>query len=180
MKLSNLTKFVLALLASFSAGALGSYFTTPSIPAWYATLAKPSFAPPNSVFGPVWTALYLMIGISLYLVWSKNWKVHHHVWTKHKAWNPWSERLWSGDLRAFNTISIFWLHYALNIFWSVAFFTLRSPGLAFFVILGLWISIVYVIVNFYRISKPAAYLLLPYLLWVTFAACLNYSIWILN
>ncbi len=137
-------------------GLLGSFFTFSAIPEWYQTLNKPFFSPPNWLFGPVWTVLYIFMGISLYLIWDSKGK------GKSKA------------------LKIFWIQLFLNAIWSIIFFGMRNPGLALIDIVALWIAIILTIKSFYKISKPAAYLLIPYLLWVSFAAILNYSIWILN
>jgi len=178
----NSFKLVIAILISGLAGVTGSLFTAPSISSgWYADLGKPEFAPPNWVFGPVWTTLYFLIGISLFLVWKNNWETTNRILeSKQKEWNEWSKRLWTGDLQKANAVAIFAVQYILNILWSFVFFGLRLPDLAFFVILALWFAVIFTIINFYRISKPAAYLLLPYIVWVSFAGYLNYSIWQLN
>ena len=181
MRINNFLKLAIAIIVSEFAGVIGTMFTTPSIPIWYATLVKPAFNPPAWVFGPVWTALYALMGISLYLVWKNDWKVRNHILEgKRKAWNYLSERLWTGSWQRENAIAIFSVQLFLNILWSIVFFGLESPGSAFFVILALWFAILHTIVNFYRISKVSAYLLLPYILWVSFAAYLNFFIWILN
>ncbi|MFA6394226.1 MAG: TspO/MBR family protein [Patescibacteria group bacterium] len=181
MNKDNFFKLAISVIIAETAGILGSIFTVPAIPGWYATLPKPAFNPPAWVFGPVWIALFFLIGVSLYLVWKNGWKIKNPILTKgKKAWNPWSERLWTGDWQKFNLISIFVLQYVLNIFWSYLFFGLRLPGLAFFELLALWFSILYLIINFYRVSKPAAWFLLPYILWVSFAGYLNFSIWQLS
>jgi tryptophan-rich sensory protein len=138
------------------AGLIGSIFNFASIPTWYAGLTKPSFNPPNWVFGPVWTLLFLLMGISFYLVWS-------HGFGNSKI------ALW-----------LFILQLVLNILWSALFFGLRNPGIAFVEIVLLWISIAATIFSFYSISRPAAWLMVPYIFWVTFAAVLNFSIWMLN
>ncbi len=174
-------KFVSAVVVSELAGAIGSVFTVPSIPTWYAALNKSALNPPSWVFGPVWTALFFLMGISLYLVWSKDWKVSHRIWEGGKrAWNRYSERLWTGSWQKANVIAIFSIQLFLNTFWPVLFFGLKTPGFAFFELLALWFAIIYTIINFYRISKPAAYLLIPYLLWVSFAGYLNYAVWMMN
>lgn len=180
--MKNLLKFIFAVGISELAGAVGALFTMPAIESgWYATLEKPALIPPSWVFGPVWTALYFLLGVSLYIVWAKNWKIQNPLLDKtHKAWNKISERLWRGDWQKQNIIAIFAMNYLFNILWSAVFFGLKNPGLGFFVILALWTSIVYLIANFYRISKLSAWLLLPYLAWVSFAVYLNFSIWILN
>ncbi|MBI4085461.1 MAG: tryptophan-rich sensory protein [Candidatus Liptonbacteria bacterium] len=182
MKPNNLFKFVIAVAISESAAVIGYLFTAPAIlSGWYSGLEKPAFTPPDWMFGPAWTVLYLLIGISLFLVWKSDWKVVNPVFVgEKKAWNSWSERLWTGDLQKFNVIAIFASQYVLNVLWVYIFFGLRLPGLAFFEILALLFAIFYLIVNFYRISKPAAYLLIPYFVWIFFAAYLNFSTWSLN
>ncbi len=145
-----------AVFLTESVGIIGSFFTYPAIPTWYATLTKPAFSPPNFVFGPVWTILYALMGISLYLVWTAEAK---------------SKRF---------ALTVFFLQLGLNLLWSILFFGLRNPGLAFIEIIILWVSIIYTIKAFRPISKTASYLLYPYLSWVTFAAVLNYAIWMIN
>jgi tryptophan-rich sensory protein len=122
------------------------------------------------------------MGISLYLVWAKNWKVRasESQIPARKAWNSISEKLFSGSWKEENAVAIFVLQLVLNILWSVIFFGLKMPGPAFFEILMLWFAILYMIINFYRVSKAAAFLQIPYILWVSFAALLNFSIWQLN
>lgn len=150
-KVKNWPQLFFAIFLCEGAGVLGSIFTFSSIPTWYATLDKPVFSPPNWVFGPVWTILYLLMGISLYLVWQKK-----------------------------KVPAVFWVQLALNALWSVIFFGLKNPVLAMLDIAVLWVAIYLTIKSFYSISKIAAYLLLPYLIWVTFASILNLSIVILN
>ena len=181
MKTNNFFKLVIAVALSELAGAVGAIFTTPSISSWYATLAKPELSPPNWIFAPVRITLYALMGVSLYLVWKNDWKVKNHILEqRRKAWNYLSERFWTGSWQKQNVIAIFSLQLFLNILWSFIFFGLKLPGLAFFEILALWFAILYTIVNFYRISKASAYLLLPYIVWVSFAVYLNYAIWALN
>ncbi len=152
----KLVKFIIVLLIPQIAALLGSLATTPSIDGWYAGLTKPSFNPPNWVFAPVWTALFLLMGAALYLVWvSKN---------KNKQ----------------AAYLFFSLQLAFNITWSWLFFYLHNPLAALAEILFLWILILLNIVYFYKINKWAGWLLMPYLLWVSFAVALNYQIWILN
>lgn len=154
----KILKLVVSVLVCQGAGLAGSLFTSPAIPTWYATLQKPSFNPPNWVFAPVWSLLFLLMGISLYLVWSKGFE---HKKTK-------------------TALFIFIVQLVLNILWSILFFGLQSPLYAFIEIIILWLAILMTIITFYKISKIAAYLLLPYILWVSFAAVLNFSILILN
>jgi benzodiazapine receptor len=154
----KLPKLAISIALCLLAGFIGSAFTTPSIATWYVSLAKPVFNPPNWIFGPVWTALYIMMGVSLYLVWSKGLK------TKDSK----------------TAVSVFAVQIALNSLWSILFFGLHSPMYAFACIIALWMAIYINILLFMRISKPAGYLLVPYILWVSFAAVLNYYIFILN
>ncbi|MFA6494875.1 MAG: TspO/MBR family protein [Candidatus Paceibacterota bacterium] len=181
MHINKVSKLIIAIIISELAGIIGAVFTTPSIATWYATLAKPALNPPAWVFGPVWTALYALIGVSLFLVWNNDWRVVNVLSVgSHKAWNKLSQRLWTGDLQKVNIVALFWVQWTLNVAWSILFFGLHSPGAALFEIAVLWISIVYVMINFWRVSKAAAWLLVPYILWVTFAGYLNFSIWYLS
>jgi translocator protein len=179
--MKNILKLMIAVLLCELAGIIGSSFAMPAIRSWYYLLKKPPFSPPSWLFAPVWVILFLLMGISLYLAWSKNFEADvSGNEAQKKAWNPISAKLWSGSWREENAILIFALQLILNILWPIMFFGLKSPGLALVEILMLWFAIFYTIVNFYRISRPAAYLLLPYILWVSFAAFLNFSIWWIN
>jgi len=181
MKYDNLLKFFASIIICEMAGAVGAVFTTPEINSWYKSLNKPSFNPPNWIFGPVWTTLFVLMGISLYLVWSKKFIVRNELkLPKRKAWNPWSQNFLSGSLKKANIILIFILQLVLNILWSVIFFGTHSAGAAFFELLMLWFAIIFTIINFYRVSKVSAWLLLPYILWVSFAGILNLAIFLLN
>lgn len=153
--MSKAVKLIISILVCQGAGVIGSLFTSPAISTWYATLQKPSFNPPNWIFAPVWILLFLLMGISLYLIWEK--------------------RL--GNKKAKIAVFIFGVQLILNTFWSILFFGLQFPLYAFIEIIILWLAILLTIVNFYKISKLATYLLLPYILWVSFAGYLNYSIW---
>jgi benzodiazapine receptor len=154
----NYKKLVVAVLICLVAGLIGSFFTINSVNTWYATIQKPSFNPPNWVFGPVWTALYILMGLSAYLVWMKGWG--------------------RKDVRS--ALAVFGLQLVLNVLWSVIFFGAKQLFYSFVEIAFLWLSIVLTILLFYKISKNAALLLVPYLLWVSFAAFLNYSVWQMN
>jgi len=158
MKAGEVVKLILAIVICQAAGLVGSIFTVPSIPTWYATLQKPSFSPPNWIFAPVWTILFTLMGISLYLVWRKG----------------------RGNKNVRNALLIFAVQLVLNVLWSVLFFGLQSPLYAFVEIIVLWAAILFTILKFFKVSKNAALLLIPYILWVSFAAYLNYSIWILT
>jgi tryptophan-rich sensory protein len=157
MKVINITKLVITIAVSELAGIVGSVFTSSSISSWYLTLTKPDFNPPNYVFGPVWITLYALMGVAAFFIWQKGLSYKVKI-----------------------ALGIFGIQLLLNMFWSVIFFGLQSPGGAFIEIIFLWFAILATIITFYKISKISAYLLLPYILWVTFAAYLNYSIWILN
>ncbi len=156
--MSNITKLIISIVICQLAGVIGSFFTMDAIPVWYDTLAKPSFNPPSSVFGPVWVFLYLLMGISLFLVWKEDLK-NKHVKT---------------------AFMIFMIQLVFNAAWSIVFFGMRSPVGGLIVIVILWILILITTLKFLKISKTAGMLLVPYLLWVTFAAILNYSIFTLN
>lgn len=158
MRLNNIFKLVIAIAVSELAGIIGSFFTVSAIPTWYAGLVKPALNPPSWVFGPVWTTLYALMGVAAFLVWRMGWE--------------------KKDVRA--ALGVFGVQLFLNAVWSIIFFGLHSPGWALVDIAALWLAIIWTMVVFYKISKPAAYLLVPYFLWVSFASYLNYSIWISN
>ena len=157
-KVTGIPKLALCVLFCQAAGMVGALFTSPAIPKWYANLHKPAFNPPNWIFAPVWTFLFLLMGISVFLVWNKI----------------------GEDKKVKTALSVFILQLALNTLWSILFFGLRSPLYAFGEIIILWLAILVTILNFYRISKAAAFMLLPYILWVSFAVILNFVIVILN
>jgi tryptophan-rich sensory protein len=179
--MKNSAKLIISILICEFAGIIGSIFTAPAIQSWYYFLNKPFFSPPNWIFAPVWTILFLLMGVSLYLVWLKDFNINIPADSvEKKVWNPISKKLLFGSWREENVAWLFVFQLALNILWSVIFFGLKLPGFAFVEILMLWFAILYTIINFYRISKPAAYLLIPYILWVSFATFLNLSIWLIN
>ena len=156
--MNNVIRLGIAVMIPLMVGGLSGLVTAQGVRDWYPTLIKPSFNPPSWVFGPVWTVLYLMMGIAAFLVWQKGWD--------------------SGAVKV--ALALFAIQLILNGLWSILFFGIRSPGLAFAEILLLWISIGATVVLFWRVSPVAGMLLLPYEAWVTFAAVLNGSIWILN
>lgn len=160
MKLNNFFKLVIAIIVSELAGLIGSVFTISAIPTWYAGLVKPALNPPAWVFAPAWTTLYALMGFSFFLVWK-------------------NEKAFASSKRK-QGIVLFFIQLFLNAIWSIIFFGLQNPGWAFIDITLLWLAIVGTIIVFYKISKPAACLLAPYIFWVSFASYLNYSIWILN
>jgi tryptophan-rich sensory protein len=151
-------KLLISVIGCELVGILGSWFTVSAIPTWYATLDKPAFTPPNSIFAPVWTLLYLLMGISFYLIWRQG-------WNKKKV----------------RTASIYFLiQLWLNLLWSPVFFGQKSPGLALVIILAMWAMVAKTMQKFSSLSQLAAYLLVPYLLWISFASVLNTSFVVLN
>jgi len=158
MKIKNIAKLVISIIICQLAGVIGSVFTTSAISEWYTTLQKPFFTPPNWLFAPVWLTLYTLMGISLYLIWNKGLK----------------------NKRVKNSLYLFGLQLVLNAVWSILFFGLRSPLLGLIEIVFLWVFIVLTILKFYKISRTAGLLLIPYIVWVSIALLLNFYIWILN
>lgn len=151
-------KIVAAVGVCLLAGAVGGFFTSPAIPGWYAALQKPAFNPPNWIFGPVWTTLYVMMGIAAFLAWDKGWR--------RPGVRP--------------ALAVFAAQLALNVLWSALFFGARLPAAALVDIIALWLAIIASILLLGRVSKAAAYLMVPYLAWVTFATALNVAIVALN
>ncbi len=157
MKTFNIGKLLISIILPLSIGAIAGIFTARAIPEWYATLNQPSFNPPNWIFGPVWTMLYLIMGISFFLIW----------------------KLESGKERN-QAIVIFLVQLLLNFGWSFCFFYFKMIGIALIEILLLWSTIVLMLTRFYKLKPLAAYLNIPYLLWVTFATMLNAAYFYLN
>lgn len=157
MKLKAI-KLIVSILVCQGAGIIGGLFNSASIKTWYVTLKKPVFNPPNWVFAPMWISLYLLMGIALYLVWIAD--------------IPAREKFWA--------LTLFGAQLVLNILWSYFFFYLQSPLSGLIDIAVLWILILLTIVKFYPLDRTAALLLTPYILWVTYAAVLNYALWHLN
>jgi len=152
-----LSTILICLLIPLAIGGISGFATAASITDWYATLNKPSFNPPNYLFAPVWTSLYLLMGVSLFTIW----------------------RSPIGRNRT-NALLIFAIQLIFNFIWSFLFFKFNLLGVALVEIVLLWISILLMIIIFKRISKLAAFLQIPYLLWVSFATILNSAIWFLN
>lgn len=157
MKRSNGIKLISSIVLCVSLGSVGGLVTVNEIPTWYATLNKPSFNPPNWLFGPVWTTLYLLMGISVYMIWKQPVSTE-----RNKA------------------LQLFILQFILNFCWSFIFFGLHATGWALIEMIALWILILLSILHFAKHSKTAAWLLLPYIAWVSFALLLNAAIWKLN
>jgi benzodiazapine receptor len=158
IKQGELPKLVLSILICQAAGIIGSFFTASSVENWYPSLIKPAFTPPGWVIGLVWVILFTLMGISLFLVWRKG-----------------MER---PEVKA--ALTVFAAQLIVNILWSLAFFGLKSPLAGIVVIVVLWTLILLTVIKFLPLSKAAALLLVPYILWVSFAAFLNITIWRLN
>ncbi len=151
-------KLFLSIIFSLSAGAIGSFFTIDGVQNWYPALNKPWFTPPDWVFSPIWITLYVLMGVSLFLVWREGFD---------------KKQVKKG-------VSVFAVQLVLNALWSILFFGLRSPLLGLIGIMFLWVAIAANIYFFRKVSKKAAYLLIPYILWVSLALALNLSIYLLN
>lgn len=156
--MSNTLKLILAILIPLLVGATSGFFTVTGVGSWYQTLQKPSWNPPNWIFGPVWTTLYILMGIALFLVWKA-------------GTSPEVKRM---------AITLFALQLVFNFFWSFIFFNQHAVGWAFVEIIGMWLLILATIFAFANINRTAAWLLVPYISWVSFAGMLNYTIWRLN
>ncbi len=157
-KLTTTWKLIISILLCEIIGISSGLLASASNNSWFDTLNKPIWNPPAYLFGPVWTTLYLLMGISLWLIWKSN----------------------SPTTQKNNAVIIFALQLFLNFWWSILFFKFHSPALAFADIILMLILILFTIIQFSKISKPSAWLLVPYIAWVFFATILNYSIWDLN
>jgi benzodiazapine receptor len=155
---TDIIKLVISIVACEGAGGIGAIFTTRAITTWYAGLKKPTFTPPNSVFGPVWITLYLLMGVAVFLVWREG----------------------LGQEGVTTAFVIFWVQLVLNILWSVIFFRFKSLFGGMVMILLLWIAILINIITFFGVSPLAGGLLIPYIIWVSIAANLNVQVWKLN
>ena len=156
-KLNTSIKLVCSLLLPLGVGAVAGLFTAKAVPEWYASLTQPTFSPPNWIFGPVWTALYILLGVSLFLVWKLDSVKERNL-----------------------AILAFLIQLILNFGWSFIFFYFKMIGFALVEIVILWIAIVIMLYLFYKIKPLAAYINIPYLLWVTFASILNSAYYFLN
>jgi translocator protein len=154
----NVIKLLVSLLIPLAVGGISGYLTSEAIPGWYATLQKPSFNPPNWIFGPVWTTLYLLMGIGFFMVW------------RLPATTPYRNA----------ALGAFAIQLTLNFFWSLIFFRWHQLGWAFAEIICMWIFILITIYLFHKVKPIAGYLQIPYILWVSFASVLNLAIWKLN
>jgi tryptophan-rich sensory protein len=154
----QLTYIAISVTVCLTIGFLSSFATQSSVNDWYLELNKPSFNPPNWIFAPVWTVLYIMMGVAAGIVWAKGF---YHIWVKTALYH-------------------FGIQLLFNALWSIIFFGFKNPFAALLVILALLVLIIFTIKWFKVVSNTAALLLIPYLLWVCFATALNYKIWELN
>jgi translocator protein len=152
----NYLKLIISLALPQLMGGLGAFFTLSAVRDWYLTINRPSWNPPSWLFGPVWTTLYVLMGIACYLIW--------------KSESPQKKQL----------LMLYFVQLGLNGLWSPAFFGAQSPLLGLLVIVPLWISILACIVQFRKVSAWSSGLMVPYLIWVSFATVLNATIWWLN
>lgn len=153
MKIKKPKLLLFSILLTEGSGIIGSFATQSSVTTWYQAVNKPGFTPPSWVFAPVWTTLFLLMGIALYMVWVR---------------------------KEMKLVKLFIIHLGFNVLWSVFFFGLQNPGLALVEIIFLALFIAYLTYKFWKVNKWAGILLLPYLVWVTFATFLNFAIWRLN
>lgn len=156
--MSNIVKAIIAIALPLMVGATSGFFTVTGVESWYQTIQKPSWNPPNWIFGPVWTTLYIMMGVALFLVWKED---------------------TSEELKKI-AFTLFAVQLILNFFWSFIFFNQQQPGWALVEIIAMWVFILLTIFAFAQVNKTAAWLLVPYISWVSFATILNYTIWQLN
>lgn len=154
----HIGKLIGSIAACHVVGGIGSYFTTQKITTWYAGLAKPTFTPPDAVFMPVWLTLYSLMGVAVFLIWDQG------LQTK-------------GAKSAF---TLFWIQLGLNVIWSVVFFGYESILGGFIIIVCLWVLLLITTIRFFKISRVAGGLIVPYLAWLSIASPLNAWIWILN
>ncbi|MBK7289999.1 MAG: tryptophan-rich sensory protein [Chitinophagaceae bacterium] len=156
--MNNSIKLIIAIAIPVAVGAISGFFTATGVESWYQTINKPSWNPPGWIFAPVWTTLYIMMGVALFLVWKSD----------------------SSDILKKTAITLFTIQLVLNFFWSFIFFDQHQIGWALVEIIAMWIFILLTIFAFGNVSKLAAWLLVPYISWVSFATILNYTIWKLN
>lgn len=157
MKREHIIKLIVSVSIPLLVGGLSGFFTADAIPNWYSTLNKPSFNPPNWIFGPVWTTLYVLMGVSFYMIW-----------------------ITPAEKYKRRGMQVYGMQLFLNFCWSIVFFYLQKPDLALIEIVTLWVAILWMISLFKKVKPIAGYLQIPYLLWVSFATVLNFAIWWLN
>ena len=167
MRIKNLPRLIVSILICQFVGIIGSVFTASEIPGWYRTLRVPWYTPSGGTIAAVWVILFALMGVALYLVWQE------FSYAEAAEDKKTGEKIRKGFM-------IFAVQLALNVLWSYLFFAVHSPSLAFIEIILLWAAIYFTIRQFSEASVKAAYLLIPYLVWVSFAAVLNFSVWRLN
>jgi translocator protein len=156
--MTNTVKLIIAIIIPLAVGATSGFFTASGVGSWYQTINKPSWNPPSWIFGPVWTTLYVMMGIALFLIWKSD----------------------APDTQKRTAMLLFAVQMVLNFFWSFIFFKQHQMGWALVEIIAMWVMILLTIFSFAPISKTAAWLLVPYISWVSFATILNYTLWKMN
>ena len=156
--MNNSAKLIVSIIIPVAIGATAGFFTATGVDSWYQTINKPSWNPPSWIFAPVWTILYIMMGIALFLVWKSN----------------------NNEALKKRAMILFFVQLVLNFFWSFIFFDQQQPGWALVEIIAMWVAILLTIFAFAKVNKIAAWLLVPYISWVSFASILNYTIWQLN
>ncbi len=158
MRLRYVIGFFVSIGICLAAGAIGAFFTAGALSVWYAELVKPPFTPPDWLFAPVWMVLYIMMGISVFLIWCEGFENDEVKWG----------------------IGLFAIQLVLNVLWSFVFFGLNSIIGGLVVIIALWFAILFTMLHFFRVTAFAGWLLIPYFVWVSFATILNYSFLVLN
>ena len=156
--MNNFAKLIVSIIIPVAIGATAGFFTATGVDSWYQTINKPSWNPPSWIFAPVWTILYIMMGIALFLVWKSN----------------------NNEALKKRAMILFFVQLVLNFFWSFIFFDQQQPGWALVEIIAMGVAILLTIFAFAKVNKIAAWLLVPYISWVSFASILNYTIWKLN
>lgn len=156
--MNNILKLIISLAIPLAIGATSGFFTVSGVESWFQTINKPTWNPPNWIFGPVWTTLYVMMGIAFFIIWKSEIR---------------------SELKK-SAIVLFAVQLVLNFFWSFIFFNQHEIGWALVEIIIMWFFILFTIFAFGNISKTAAWLMVPYISWVSFATILNYTIWQLN
>jgi benzodiazapine receptor len=156
--MKSIYKLIISIVTTLAVGGISGFFTSSSVNGWFKTLNKPSFNPPAWLFAPVLTVLYILIGIAFYIIWNSQVKTE----------------------KKYTAYTYYWLQLLLNFGWSFLFFFYKRADLALIDIIVLFIMIASTIFSFRKISKTAAWLLVPYLCWVAFATALNFAIWKLN
>jgi translocator protein len=158
MDLMTFFKLAISIISCLAAGGIGTIFTFRAIPTWYRGLKKPRYTPPNRAFGPIWTTLYVLMGVSVFLIWDNG----------------------LDSDKTTLAFTLFWIQLIFNALWSIIFFGMKSKGGGVITIIVLWLLIAATAVASFRVSGWAGGLLIPYLAWVSVASYLNIGVWLLN